>query len=117
MMSILAATLTASVIAVSYLLWSGLQIRSNYQKSLENQSRYLANESLNALEDKDRIMAAQLALAALPSAQNSRPVIPEAEYALGRSIDAYQVPQKTYVSSTWKFDADKTIKKYFTCDD
>ena len=117
MMSILAATLTASVIAVSYLLWSGLQIRSNYQKSLENQSRYLANESLNALEDKDRIMAAQLALAALPSAQNSRPVIPEAEYALGRSIDAYQVPQKTYVSSTWKFDADKTIKKYFTSDD
>ena len=116
-MTVFAAALTASVVAASYLLWSGIQIRSNYQKSLENQSRYLANESLKELEDTDRISATQLALAALPSKDNRRPVIPEAEYALGCAIDAYQAPDSSYITSTWKFNASGRINEFFTSED
>ena len=83
---------------IAYLLWSRAQIQKNYEISQENlrqarinQSIYLSNASAKLLtEGHDSIGAAQLALAALPSEEGDRPLVPEAICALADSIYAYQ---------------------------
>lgn len=93
---LLTAVITFLSLLSAYFLWSSIQIRrsylraeQNYMASLENQSRYLASQSLSRLEAGDRITAIQLALAALPSDVLSRPLVPEAEYAMTRALFAY----------------------------
>ncbi len=93
--------LTAAVSAVMvcmialsvYFAWSANQIQSNYEQSLINQSKYLSNESLTLLSEGDRVTAMLLALEALPQdADDDRPVIPQAEYALSQAVGAYVHP-------------------------
>lgn len=89
-----------AVTAISYLLWSNAQIRRQYERAEENlrearrsQSVYLANEAMQALDREERILAAQLSLAALPSEERPDwPYVPLAEYALSRTIGAYTAP-------------------------
>lgn len=100
-----AALCTAAVVLgllAAYFLWTSLQIREsylrseqNYQQALANQSRYLASEALALLEAGDRTTALQLALAALPSEDLQRPLIPEAEYALTQALHAYSTQEMT----------------------
>ncbi|MBQ1446789.1 MAG: toll/interleukin-1 receptor domain-containing protein, partial [Solobacterium sp.] len=97
---ITAAAGTAGAAAISYLLWSNARINENLELALENlrqsqihESQYLSSESLEALNDQDRILAVQLALAALPDGETDRPVIAEAEYALASAIGTYQIPE------------------------
>ncbi|MBQ6488222.1 MAG: TIR domain-containing protein [Solobacterium sp.] len=71
-------------------------IKANYEKSLRNQSSYLASESLSALNNSDRFTAISLAIEALPSEQNERPLVSNAEYALGMAVNAYLAPQDTF---------------------
>lgn len=99
-----AALCTAAAVMgllAAYFLWTSLRIQEsylrseqNYQQALENQSRYLASESLALLEAGDRTTAIQLALAALPSEEFPRPLIPEAEYALTQALYAYNTEEK-----------------------
>lgn len=66
------------------------QIQQNYVQSLQNQSMFLASESLELLDDSDRLTAIALALEALPQSEDDpRPWLPEAEYALSRAVNAY----------------------------
>ncbi|MBR2844836.1 MAG: TIR domain-containing protein [Solobacterium sp.] len=71
-------------------------IKANYEKALLNQSSYLASESLSALNNSDRFTAISLAIEALPSKENDRPLVSSAEYALGMAVNAYLAPQDTY---------------------
>ncbi len=74
----------------AYLLYSRNEIHQNLQNSKRNQSIYLANEALHALEDEHRILSMQLALEALPKdAEDDRPVTPEAIRAITDSTLSY----------------------------
>ncbi|MCR4606535.1 MAG: TIR domain-containing protein [Oscillospiraceae bacterium] len=89
-----AAALTAAVAAVfiGTLINRNREIRANYEQSLRNQSQYLAAESLNSLKEGDRLSAIYLAMEALPSGNNERPLVSKAEYALGCAVGAYTSP-------------------------
>ena len=84
-------------IATAYLLWSRAEIRKNYIISQENlrqaqvnQSVYLSHASETMFEvEHDGIGAAQLALAALGSPEEERPIVPQAIRALSQAIHAY----------------------------
>ncbi len=94
----LTAALSAAAVALVslsvYFAWSAGQIRENYEQSLISQSKYLSSESLALLEEGDRITAMLLALEALPKdADDDRPVIPQAEYALSQAVNAYINPE------------------------
>ena len=86
--------------------------QSNYLESLSNQSRYLASESGDLLRAGDRIGAVQLALAALPSEGNDRPVITEAEFALASALGAYSSPEDGAVDPVWKYSTGHEIKRF-----
>lgn len=73
----------------AYMFRSSMKIRENYQQALKNQSRYLAHESEILLQSKHRTEALLLAMAALPSKDNDRPVIAEAVRALTDATLAY----------------------------
>ena len=111
--SILSVALVLAGLAIAYLAWSTVRIQENYQESLRNQSRYLANESLNLLEDEQRIKAILLALEALPSEENpERPVTPEAEYALSTSVLAYTTLTGSNIASDWNYQCANTVSGY-----
>ena len=85
-----AAAVAAAFIAV--LLNRNAEIRANYEQALRNQSDFFATESLNLLEEGDRLSAISLAIAALPSETQERPLVSRAEFALGTAVNAYTVP-------------------------
>lgn len=91
------------------------QVEENYQQVLRNQSEYLAAESQAALAEGDRLLAIQLALAALPSADNDRPVLPQAEYALSLAVGAYQAEEK--ITAAGSFTVEGAVKDYILNED
>ncbi len=132
----LASIVLAGIIA--YLCWSLVQIRANYDlaqknyqlaqqnydtaqvnlmESLSNQSRYLAAESGVLLNNDDRVGAIQLAIAALPSEENNRPLTSEATYALHNALGTYYVPGYTDISPVWKYSSGKRIQKFLVSPD
>ena len=90
-MGIISAAVTLCAAGFSaYMFYSRRQIKTNYLNSLKNQSKYLANESMNLLDDEQRITALQLALEALPKDEtDERPETPEAVRAISDATLAY----------------------------
>ena len=86
-----------------YLLWNRWRLQKSYKDTLRNQAIYLANESENYLEQEKRIDAIQLALAALPSDDNNRPVTSEAVRALTDATLAYKPLQGTSIEAVWNY--------------
>lgn len=83
----------AAMAALSlYFMWSNIQIQKNYREALINQSRNLATTSDTLYHDSDRMMAAQVALAALPKEGEDKPLVVEAERALAQAVNAYYAP-------------------------
>ena len=66
------------------------EIRENFQEKQKNQSKYLADISLDLLDSGDREAAVLVALSALPGEDNDRPYTPEAEYALSNALYTYE---------------------------
>ena len=97
----------------AYTISSKNRIHENYVKALENQSKYLANASLDILEKEQRITALQLALEALPKDEtDERPVTPEAIRALSRASLAYVSEKNTNVKSEWNYSMSSKIKDF-----
>ena len=71
------------------------RIEEEYERSLINESLFLAEQAEKKLADNDPIGAMELALQALPSEKQDRPVLPEAEYALGKALGVYKSPGTT----------------------
>ena len=101
-------------IALLYLLWSNNQINRNYRQSQINESKVLSKESLDYLEQKDRLKAIETALDALP-VNNDRPLTDEAQFALAKASFAYNVPYN-YLES-WRIDEANDIVDYFISSD
>lgn len=84
------AAAAALVALTGYYAYTAAQIRENYEQSLINQSEYLASESQKAMDAGDRMTAMLLAMEALPSEGNERPVTASAQLALSQALYAYQ---------------------------
>ena len=69
-----------------------LKIEEEYRNTLINESLLLASQAEKQLKSNNPLDAMALARKALPSAQQNRPVVPEAEYVLGKSLGIYKAP-------------------------
>lgn len=93
MKKIAAVSLTVAALAVAfgaYNVYNAALIRQNLEGKQRNQSKYLADTSLELLEEGDRRAAVLVALEALPSEKNDRPYVPEAQYALSEALHCYE---------------------------
>ena len=92
------------------------RIEEEYRTSLINESRFLAEQAERRLKENDPIGAVELALQALPSDAQDRPVIPEAEYVLSKALGVYQTPsvQGNYASLVGLMNPDmKNMSDFF----
>lgn len=69
-----------------------IRIQQEYENALINESRFLTEQAQKRLDEDDPLGAAELALAALPSEKQDRPVLTEAEYVLGKALGIYTTP-------------------------
>lgn len=69
-----------------------VRIEQEYENALINESLLLAEQAQKRLDDNDPLGAMELALKALPSEEQDRPVLTEAEYVLGKAIGIYTTP-------------------------
>ena len=69
-----------------------VRIQEEYEKALRSESLFLAEQAEKRLAANDPLGAMELALQALPSEENDRPVLTEAEYALGKALGIYKTP-------------------------
>lgn len=96
-----------------YMYMARLKIRDNYIASLRNQSIYLANEADQAYSQGNRILALQLALAALPKEEDdSRPVTAQAIRALTDSTLAYSTASGTNINAAWTYSCPASVEEF-----
>ncbi len=67
------------------------KINEEYQQKLFNESKVLAQTSLEILEDGDRETAVKVALEGLPTKEQDRPFVPESMQALATTLDCYRM--------------------------
>lgn len=104
-----------------YYAYTAAQIQENLEQSLINQSEYLSSESRKMMEQGDRMTAMLLAMEALPSEGNERPVTASAQLALSNALYAY-LPQGgnmngASVGIKKSFDHSGAIDQYIITDD
>lgn len=86
-------SLLVSVLAIAfgfYSVYNYITIQKNYKEKQINQSKYLADTAISLLETGDRVTAGLIALEALPSKDNDRPYVANAQYALGETLNIYK---------------------------
>ena len=119
--AILTPVLLAAAIAITYLTWSRQEIRKNLDQSLINQSVFLSSESERLQEDGDRLRAIELAMRALPSPEDPRPLTPQAQNALCKALSAYSPPEtqdyRYAMSAVAEFVTQGNIEESFSSDE
>ena len=96
------AVSAAGLIAAAFigmLLNRNAQIRAQLKQTQRNESTALAALSQNAYREGDYVGALRYALDALPSEENARPYLPQAEYALSQALDLYRKGVLSYSQS------------------
>lgn len=125
----LSAAAAIALAFIGMLLAKNAEISTQYEKSLINESEALVSASERMLEDGDRRGAVESALKALPSTDNERPYLAEAERALASALYVYgernkrfscTIEQATFirdivVSSDGLFAATKDDNGYVRC--
>ena len=102
LLTLLAVIVLMTGTAIAYLLYSNARITENYRNAQRQESRTLAEQSLNQLASMNRFAAIRTALRALPDGETDRPVTAEALYALTKASGAYTVPYE--FAETWRID-------------
>ena len=120
-----AAGAAVAVLAVSFGVYSAdkaatiasqaARIEAEYKNALISESRFLTEQAKNYLAEEDTIGAVEMALRALPSETQDRPVLADAKYVLGSALDVYVMPghEKPF-KATKSFASDKVYKMF--CD-
>lgn len=85
----LSAVAVGAILFGAYSTYNAMMIQQNYEGKQQNQSKYLADTSLELLEEGDRRAAVLVALEALPGEGNDRPYVAEAQYALSQALYCY----------------------------
>ena len=91
---IISAAIAVAIFGVAfgaYSFYNAALIAQNLKEKQINQSKYLANKSLELLEYGDRRAAALVAMEALPSADEDRPYVPLAQLALSNALGSYDI--------------------------
>ena len=124
LIALFSGCLAASLALAGYFLYNSiriqranLQIQANYNASLKNQSMYLAAEAREQLAAGDRLLAVALAQAALPSRDNDRPFVPEAEYVLTQALGVYNMRTDPQAVGAISLGANARIKELFLSED
>lgn len=89
----LSAVAVAAILFGAYSTYNAVMIQQNYEGKQRNQSKYLADTSLDLLEEGDRRAAVLVALEALPGEENDKPYVAEAQYALSQALYCYDREQ------------------------
>lgn len=129
MVALFSAALVASLCLAAYFIHTSLriqkanddlsaanaQVRESLNEALKNQSKYLASAASERMEAGDRLTALSLALEALPSQDNARPYVPEAEWALSNALRAYNADAQLVAQGA--FLADALVRQYTVSED
>ena len=108
-----AASFSVLLAFTLYTLYSYRTIQKNYLESLRNQSKYLANEAEELLENEQRITALQLVLEALPKDEDDkRPVTAEAIRALTEGTLAYESYNGINIHASWNYIMPNSIMDF-----
>ena len=112
--AIFAASMALFIGFGAYMIYSNHRINENYINALNNESKFLANESEKYMNDEQRLKALWLALAALPNEKTpDRPVIPEAEKAITKATRAYVANDgSANITATWNYTMPDTITDF-----
>ncbi len=115
---IFAAVTAVALLAVAFGVYNYMQnqkILENFRKQQITQSRFLADTSSRLLEQGDRTKAIQIALEALPKSLENpeRPIVPSAEYALSKALQAYAIGNELVPDYTVELDAVAKDKMLF----
>lgn len=93
-----------------YALHQAARIQKQYQRALEEESRYLAEISGELLKDGDRIGALRNAVEALPKEEDDRPLRQEAVFALNNALYSYCRDEKIYFRPDTMTEPDSRIE-------
>lgn len=104
MMSVAAGVAVLGLAFGVYSAYNAAVIRKNYQEKQINQSKYLAQTSLELFRDGDRQSAVLVALEALPSEGNDRPYVASAQYALSEALRSYDLGNVMGMDRSLKHD-------------
>ncbi len=86
------ASIVIAVLALAFGIYSSVNmtmIRKNYKEKQVNQSKYLADTAHSLYSMGDREDAVLVALEALPSKENNRPYVADAQCALSEALNLY----------------------------
>ena len=118
------AALAASLCLTAYFLYTSItirnaniQIQTNLDQSLKNQSQYLASASQLQLESNNRLTAIALAMAGLPGDGNPRPYVPGAELALSEALGVYSVENTMAATGAMIPSSVSTVNAFAVSDD
>lgn len=92
------------------------RIEEEYERALINESLFLAEQAEKRLGDNDPLGAMELALQALPSEEQDRPILTEAEYVLAKALGVYTTPVASKNTSTAVGIIDLELSDYFLDD-
>lgn len=104
MMSVAAGVAVLGLAFGAYSAYNAAMIRRNYQEKQINQSKYLAQTSLELFRYGDRQSAVLVALEALPSEENDRPFVASAQYALSEALRSYDLGNVMGMDRSLKHD-------------
>lgn len=94
---------------------ANVQIQANLEEALRNQSQYLSSAASERYLAGDRLTAISLALAALPSQEDPRPYVPEAELVLTDALGIYEPNRGITASGT--LDCGALIERFAVSQD
>ena len=114
---LLAAAAAAAAVLIAYLSWSLVNIRAGYRRTQISESLSMADDALKSIEDNNHLEALKTSLGAVPTQEAPRPFVPEAQYALSRSLHSYEAPSYISSSDVARFEFDGRITDGLTNED
>jgi len=126
LITVFSAALVASLCLTAYFVYTTLTIRDanekiqqanvriqeNLDEALKNQSMHLATAAAERMEAGDRLTAVALAMAALPSEENERPYVPEAEAVLADALGVYAAEPKVVAVGAMDIGANAEVSEF-----
>ena len=109
------ALLVAASIALTYLVWSNIQINNNRRQSQINEARLTSKQAIDYYDDHNRLSALETILNVIPTKDNDRPLIDDTLYALSKITYAYTVPYN--IEESWYIDLVNDISNYYISND
>ena len=130
-MAIVSTALAASLCLTAYFLHTSItiqraneqitaaniRIQENLDEALRNQSLHLATAAQERLAEGDRLTAIALSIAALPSQNNSRPFVSEAEKVLTDALGLYNTTSQTVAVGTISPGQNIDVSEFWVTED